>query len=514
MPQERAKGGPKVGRNQYRVPRIRKESASLFSVLSVSSVVKVVVSCSLVVLVSASPCLRSEVHATCRCGAGDLELVFILDATGSMGPVIGTVKAQAERMVEILEGQVENLRVGAVAFRTRLDPEMPRPVFQDLTADRRKLAFWLRKLHAKRGGDEAVDDGLDVALHEMSWTEKARKVIVLVGDEGPSEKGTLRLLDFAEEAKGAGIMVHTITASGTAWDYFFRVLRNTDPARAERILARYGSIAKLKRSFRLPVFEDVAARGGGRAVGSDDTREIVKWLLAFALGASDEEEPPDIPPPPMVTEKRGEGDPEERVGGRSRIGWVRYGGDWCTPRSFDGLVRRLHKLVRIDLDETVDVVTLADEENWRRPLLYLSGHGPVELSEAERRGLKAYAEAGGLVWIDNCCGKKLFDETMRKELAKVFGGAPLARLAPSHPVFEIGHVIATVRSTTAHRRLPYTEGAPHMEAVEFDGREVVLYTPHSLGAGWKTYPYGSPCMMHDDDALRLSENIVLYAFSR
>jgi len=92
-------------------------------------------------LFSVSPCLRGEVHATCRCGAGDLELVFILDATGSMGPVIGTVKAQAERIIEILEGQVEKLRVGAVAFRTRLDPEMGEPVFHDLTADRRKLVL-------------------------------------------------------------------------------------------------------------------------------------------------------------------------------------------------------------------------------------------------------------------------------------------------------------------------------------------------------------------------------------
>ncbi len=475
----------------------------------------IALACGVVVAVSASPFLRGEVFASCRCGAGDLELVFVLDATGSMGPVIGTVKAQAERIVEILEGQVENLRVGAVAFRTRLDAEMPRPVFHDLTADRRKLARWLRKLRAKAGGDEAVDDGLDVALHEMSWTKDARKVVVLIGDEGPSDEGEKRLLALAEEAKGAGITVHTITASGTAWRYFFDVVRNTDPERAERILGRYGSIEKLKTSFRLPVFEDVAARGGGRAVGSDDTSDIVKWLLAFALGASDEEEPPDIPGAATYEEgDKSEDAPADRVRGRSRIGWVRYGGDWFTPRSFDGLVRRLHALVRIDLDETVDVVTLADEENWRRPFLYLSGHGPVEFSEAERRGLKAYAEAGGLVWIDNCCGKKLFDETMRKELAKVFPGAPLARLAPSHPVFEIGHVIETVRSTSAHRRLPYVKGRPHIEAVELDGREVVLYTPHSLGAGWKTYPYGSPCMMHDDDALKLSQNIVLYAFSR
>lgn len=75
-------------------------------------------------------------------------------------------------------------------------------------------------------------------------------------------------------------------------------------------------------------------------------------------------------------------------------------------------------------------------------------------------------------------------------------------------------MIDEVRFTNGHRRAQYVKRAPHVEAISVDGREAVLYTPHSLGAGWKTYPYGSPCMMHDDDALRLSENIVLYAFSR
>ena len=83
----------------------------------------------------------TRVHATCRCGAGDLELVFVLDATGSMGPVIGTVKAQAERIIEILESQVESLRVGGVAFRTRDDPEMPQPSVQNLTSDRKRLGL-------------------------------------------------------------------------------------------------------------------------------------------------------------------------------------------------------------------------------------------------------------------------------------------------------------------------------------------------------------------------------------
>jgi hypothetical protein len=463
--------------------------------------------------VCAAAALGGRIIATCRCGAGDLELVFVLDATGSMGPVIGTVKAQAERIVEILESQVESLRVGCVAYRTRDDDEMPMPAFQDLTADRKKLIAWIHTLRAKAGGDEAVGDGIETAIHQMSWTKKARKVIVLVGDEGPGGIGERRLLALAGEAKSRGIVVHTITQSDTAWLYHFNLLRNEDPAAAAALVARYGSMKELKTSFRLPVFERTAAAGGGRAVGTGDTREIVKWLLAFALGYDDDESPPEVPPPPASPARPREGGTTPHLG-RSRIGWVRYAGDWRTPRSFDGLMRHLGSLVRVDLDEKPEVVSLADPELWRYPILYLSGHGPVQLSAAERRGLARYARGGGILWADNCCGKPLFDSSLKEELAKAFPRARLARLPADHALFDVGHVVETVRYTTAHRRNSFRAAPPHVEAIRLDGREAVLYTPHSLGAGWKTYAHGMPCMMHDDDALRLSENIVLYALSR
>ena len=436
-----------------------------------------------------------------------------MDATSSMWPVIGTMKAQAERIVVILEGQIEKLKVGAVAFRTRDDKEMRVPAVQDLTADRKKLAAWLEKIHASGGGEEAVGDAMEAALRKISWSKAARKVIVLVGDEGPTPGSPEhhRFIAFAEEAKSRGIVVNTVTASRTAWLYYMNWVRNTNTAEADRILAKYGSVENLKDTFRIPAFEELAAAGGGRAVGTGDTREIVKWLLAFGLGAEDSEDPVEMPPPPARPETEGDAPPAK---GRAKIGWVSYRGEWRTPRGFDGLARHLASIVRIDLDEEPKVVSLGDNELWRHPVLYLSGHGPVRLTERERGGLRDYVAAGGIVWADRCCGKRAFDETLRAELARVFPDSKLKRLEDSHAVFEIGHVIEGVRYSAGHRKAGYRKAAPHVEAVVIDGREAVLYTPHSLGSGWKTYEYGLPCMVHDDDALKLSENIILFAFSR
>jgi len=454
-----------------------------------------------------------RVHATCRCGAGDLELVFVLDATGSMGPAIGTVKAQAERIIEILESQVESLRVGGVAFRTRDDVKMPVPSVQDLTSDRRALASWLRTLRAEAGGDEAVADGLEAAILQVSWSPKARKVVVLIGDEAPEGRDEERLLEVARAASKKSIVVHTITQSNTASLYHLNYLDNIDPAAARALRERYGSTANLKKSFRLPAFERVAAAGGGRAVGTGDTREIVKWLLAFALGYDDDDDaPPDVPKPVATTTRSVTELPKHD--GRARIGWVRYKGDWKTPRSFGHLVRHLGSLVRIDLDEEPVVVSLADRELWRYPILYLSGHGPVELSQAEREGLAAYLAAGGFLWADNCCGKPLFEKTIRAQLTRVVPGRPFERLDRAHPVFDIGHVIDRVRCTVGHRKPELVERDPEIWALTVPEGGMAVYTPHSLGAGWRTYASGMFCMMHDDDALKLSENIILYAFSR
>ena len=60
----------------------------------------------------------------------------------------------------------------------------------------------------------------------------------------------------------------------------------------------------------------------------------------------------------------------------------------------------------------------------------------------------------------------------------------------------------------------FKEGGPELWGLGVNGDLRVIYSPHSLGSGWKSYPYGVPCVMHDDDALALSENIVVYLFTR
>jgi len=117
-----------------------------------------------------------------------------------------------------------------------------------------------------------------------------------------------------------------------------------------------------------------------------------------------------------------------------------------------------------------------------------------------------------VLWADNCCGKPLFDKTIREELRRAFPKALLERLDRAHPIFDIGHVIDTVRCTAGHRKAELVERDPEVWAATLPEGGMALYTPHGLGAGWRTYDAGMFCMMHDDDALKLSDDRWLLSF--
>ena len=454
-------------------------------------------------------CART-VEPSCRCGSGELEIVFVIDATGSMHPMIGTLKAQLAKIAYVLEGHVRNLRLGAVAYRTLNDPEWGDRggvVVRGLSSDRKALVNWIMSVKARGGGIEAVERGLAAALNRMQWSADARKVIVLLGDEPPGEEEEGACYALAAEAKKKGIVVHTITSSSTAWMYFKNELQNR-PALARGL--RIGTDDQMRRSFRMPVFVRVAELSGGMAVGTASTRELVKHLLVFAIGARAalvdprkllewefEESPPEKEPPEDV---------------EALVGRVIYSGDWRTPRPFAALVEHLAGKLRLAPTAMVDL-RVTSPQVGRCAFLYLSGHGPVRLSREEEKNLKRYLEGGGRLWADACCGSLHFDTSFRALVEELFG-KKLHRLPAAHEVFDSGYELDGARYTTEHGVPGCRSRAVELWGLKVGGEDRVLYSPHSLGSGWRTYPYGVPCMMHDDDALALSENILVYFFTR
>ena len=122
----------------------------------------------------------------------DLDLVFLLDTTGSMSSEIQEAKERVRQIASALQEArpQETVRLGVVAYRDRNDAYLTR--VQPLSADIDEVFGFLVTLEAGGGGDapEDVVSGIDAAL-DLDWSPTADKQVFLIGDAPPH-------LDYAD----------------------------------------------------------------------------------------------------------------------------------------------------------------------------------------------------------------------------------------------------------------------------------------------------------------------------
>ncbi|MBT7858719.1 MAG: VWA domain-containing protein [Gemmatimonadetes bacterium] len=147
-----------------------------------------------------------------------IDVVFLLDATGSMGDEIDAVKEKIRDMIsDIALGEpAPDVRFGLVAYRDRGDEYVTRAYA--LTRDIDRVVDDLDRIEAGGGGDtpESLNEGLHVALNDMAWDESAVGLVFLIADAPPHMDYAVDF-DWRDEvqiAAARGIAVHTIGASG------------------------------------------------------------------------------------------------------------------------------------------------------------------------------------------------------------------------------------------------------------------------------------------------------------
>ncbi|MDQ5823775.1 MAG: VWA domain-containing protein [Chloroflexota bacterium] len=161
-----------------------------------------------------------------------LDLVFLLDATGSMGDEIAEIKATVAsiaRRIEQLPGSTAP-RFGLVAFRDVGDDYVTRS--WDFTGDTGQFGINLANVTAGGGGDtpESVNAGLYEAINLPGWADNSSgrhlRMIVLVGDAPPhiDYPNDHAYPDLLRQAVAKGIKVFPIGASNldSVGEYVFR----------------------------------------------------------------------------------------------------------------------------------------------------------------------------------------------------------------------------------------------------------------------------------------------------
>jgi Mg-chelatase subunit ChlD len=148
-----------------------------------------------------------------------LDLVFLIDATGSMADEIDKLKSSLRSIVadvSRLPSRPE-LCLGLVAYRDRGDAFLVRS--HDFTDDVGGfLRTALHPLQAAAGGDypEAMNEALHEAVHRLSWRgDGATRLVVLLADAPPHlDYGAPHYDDDMLAALGKGIKVFSVGASG------------------------------------------------------------------------------------------------------------------------------------------------------------------------------------------------------------------------------------------------------------------------------------------------------------
>jgi uncharacterized protein YegL len=147
-----------------------------------------------------------------------VEVVFVLDTTGSMGDLIDGAKRKIWSIANTIVEQNPHAEIamGLVGFRDRGDAYVVKP--HAMTEDLQSLYGRLVKFEADGGDDtpESVNEALDVAVSEMNWSkgDDVRRIVFLVGDAPPhmDYQDDRKYPEVLKEAKQRGIIVNAVQA--------------------------------------------------------------------------------------------------------------------------------------------------------------------------------------------------------------------------------------------------------------------------------------------------------------
>jgi hypothetical protein len=194
-----------------------------------------------------------------RLAIADLDLVFVLDTTGSMRHEIADLQASLIGIVRVLSRLAGSLQVGLVAFKDQGDEYLTQafPLRPMSGGNAAALVDFVGRLSAEGGGDdpEPVDEALRVAS-SMPWRAEAMGQIIVIGDAPAHEYRMRPTLELAGQ--------------------FHRAAGQAEPRTVSAILTS-GDVGA--RAF----FERLAAAGGGRL--SLHQGQMIESVLLSVLNA-------------------------------------------------------------------------------------------------------------------------------------------------------------------------------------------------------------------------------------
>lgn len=109
------------------------------------------------------------------------DVLFIIDATGSMGSAIRAAHQRATDIAKNLQNSYKDVdfKFGCICYRDPIDSPSDKHETLDLTSNIDEMTSFLSKISATGGGDGPEDwvGAYNIALCEINWREGAKTII-------------------------------------------------------------------------------------------------------------------------------------------------------------------------------------------------------------------------------------------------------------------------------------------------------------------------------------------------
>jgi von Willebrand factor type A domain len=146
----------------------------------------------------------------------NLDLVFVIDTTGSMGDELAYLKSEFKEIAKTIAAKFPNInqRYGLVVYRDRGDEYVVRHF--DFTSSVDEFRKNLGAQSAAGGGD--IPEAMEVGLEEtakLEWrSADTVRVMFLVADAPPHDKDIGRTMTAADVLRKKGIAIYPLACSG------------------------------------------------------------------------------------------------------------------------------------------------------------------------------------------------------------------------------------------------------------------------------------------------------------
>lgn len=209
-----------------------------------------------------------------------LDVVLVIDTTSSMQFAIDEVRGKFQSFVKKLQEMVPMTRIGIVAYRDKGDDYVTK--WADLSFNGGKLSDFLSNLTAAGGGDweEAVKDALEVAVHDLKWRDKSKRIVILVGGSPPHPWDVDAVNDIVREFRKKGGVVSAIDVTERLHEDFdrqmWRSLHGREPYQPNPMPEYYKQTAT--------AFTEIAKAGDGEMLILGENKTLIREILELTFG--------------------------------------------------------------------------------------------------------------------------------------------------------------------------------------------------------------------------------------